>query len=74
MNGLQDSASGIVDFPGEAVRVEATERGRRLWVAGLQEDLVRCYREAILPSEAGLSWAVAGREVGLTAYGRYPGG
>ncbi|MGD2174884.1 MAG: Gfo/Idh/MocA family oxidoreductase [Candidatus Brocadiaceae bacterium] len=74
MNGLQDSAPGIIDFPGEMMRVEDAEPARRLWVAGLQEDLVRCYREAILPSEAGLSWAVAGRELDLTGYSRYPGG
>jgi predicted dehydrogenase len=73
-NGAQDSAGAPTDFPREQVRVKGEPPQRLVWVAGLAEALRQCYAGGVLPSEAGLSWARAGRPVDLRAYRHFPGG
>jgi len=58
------SAGGIRPFPRERIREEAVGGGDRLlWVEGLEEALLSCYRAWALPSEQGIPWAEAGRTV-----------
>jgi predicted dehydrogenase len=72
-NGAQDSAGAPVDFPRELVHVKGESPQRLVWVAGLAEALRQCYAAGVLPSEAGLSWACAGRLVDLRGYRYFPG-
>ena len=72
VNGIHESMPDACEFPAGMVRHEIGPE--RLAVDGLAETLSRCYREALLPSETGASWAVAGRRVSLAGYRWYPGG
>ena len=72
VNGMHDSVSEVTCFPSSLVRREGAPE--RLFVAGLDDLLVRCYENGILPSEAGVEWAVAGRTVDLAGYRHFPGG
>jgi predicted dehydrogenase len=76
INGMQESAPGIVDFPAALLRREEGPAGGRVWVEGLDDVLERCYAEGALPSEsqAGVGWARAGRATDLSRYGFFPGG
>ena len=70
-------ANGVLESVGEIPTVPADIRRRaaepdRFWIAGLDDDFQRCYDRALLPSEAGVSWAVAGRTVDLDGYERFP--
>lgn len=71
MNGMQESVSAIIDFPDSQIHTDR-EYGRR-WAKDLLQELESCYRRGILPSEAGLEWAVSGRPVNLGNYRRFPG-
>ena len=56
---IQESASPIVNFPQELVRLD----GDLTWVDGLGETLLDCYKRGILPAERPTcGWAVAGKE------------
>lgn len=72
VNGMHDSVSGVTSFPSSFVRRQGAPE--RLFVAGLDEMLLGCYKKRILPSEAGVEWAVAGRTVDLAGYHHFPGG
>lgn len=72
MNGMQDSASAIIDF--KTSMIDSGPVCRRLWVKNLLEELEDCYRRNLLPSEAGLNWAESGKRVDLVNYRYYPGG
>lgn len=74
VNGLHDSAGDPVDFPTGRVRVQGERAERLTWVEGLQEEMLACYRNNVLPSEMGLDWACGGRTVDLRDYGEFPGG
>ena len=57
---MHESAREIVRFPG------VLRRGRpddRVQVVRLEDELRRCYRSGVLPSEIGCPWAAAGRRV-----------
>ncbi|HNQ22854.1 MAG TPA: Gfo/Idh/MocA family oxidoreductase [Phycisphaerae bacterium] len=73
-NGAQDSAGAPVDFPRELVHVKGESPKRLTWVAGLDDVLRRCYAAGVLPSEAQVAWARAGRRIDLRGYRRFPGG
>ena len=73
-NGAQDSAGAPIDFPRELLRVKGTAPRRLVWVDGLAEVLRECYVAGVLPSEAGIAWARAGRLVELRGYRYFPGG
>ncbi len=62
---MQESTPAIVEFPEEIVR-----RGEPLsngeignYVEDLVAQLVDCYERGVLPAEAGLGWARAGKEI-----------
>jgi predicted dehydrogenase len=63
VNGAHDSAE-IVDFPTAMVSRDSARRS----VAGLDEELERCYAAEKLPSELGSPWARPGRVVILAGY------
>jgi len=71
INGIQDSLSGITDFPKDMIEKESkTSRN----VRGLENLLARCYQNNTLPSEAGLTWSKRGKRIDLHTYAYFPGG
>jgi hypothetical protein len=60
VNAMHESAPEIVSFP---PKVRRGFPDHRVHVVGLDEDLLRCYRSWVLPSEIGCAWAAAGRHV-----------
>jgi predicted dehydrogenase len=72
VNAVYESAPEAARFPEGLLR--GASDPERVFVAGLGETLQRCYRNATLPSEAGVGWAVPGASVGLTDYLWFPGG
>lgn len=72
MNGMQDSAPGIAEFPAELVSRQGEEGARVTVVRDLDTVLIRAYEEGRLPAEMGVPWAVPGRSLELRAYARFP--
>ncbi|MBN2206808.1 MAG: Gfo/Idh/MocA family oxidoreductase [Candidatus Aminicenantes bacterium] len=68
INGMQDSAPEIVDFPDALRRREETPTGGRIWVEGLDEVFERCYAEGALPSEIepAVAWTRPGHLITLS--------
>lgn len=71
INGIQESISGIINFPDSMI--DTTQKNERN-VLGLENMLARCYADNILPSEAGLNWAREGKRIKLDSYSYFPGG
>lgn len=67
INGMQKSVSEIAEFPEELVIHGELkwngELGPGNYVMGLVDQMLDCFYKAVLPAEAGLSWAKAGRIV-----------
>ena len=57
---MHESASEIVRFPALLRRGRPDER---VHVVSLEDELLRCYRASVLPSEIGCPWAEPGRRV-----------
>lgn len=72
MNGIQESAPAILDFPDSKIISEP--EFNRSWAQDLLQELGDCYDRGMLPSEAGLSWARPGKDVDLRNYHYFPGG
>ena len=72
MNGMQESAPEIRTLPESLIHRDADEK--RWFGKGLDQELYDCYVKGILPSEAKLSWACAGKRVNLENYRHFPGG
>lgn len=72
INGMHESVAEILLFPSAIVRSETSPD--RVCVPGLDDILLRSYRDKTLPAEMGASWAVAGRAVSLIDYHAFPGG
>ncbi len=72
VNGMHDSMTAALTFPPALVRREGEPERR--FVPGLEDVLLRCYYESRLPSEAGVPWAAAGRDVSLIDYRNFPDG
>jgi len=72
MNGMQESASTIIDFPES--KIKSDPESSRSWVKDLLQELQDCYKRGILPSEAHLDWARPGKKVDLSDYHRFPEG
>jgi hypothetical protein len=71
VNAMHDSVPDIVPFPSDLVVPRDDDR---LSVPGLDDDLLRCYERWSLPSEIGVSWARAGRNISVANYADFPGG
>lgn len=67
LNAAQESAPEIVGFPPGLVRREGEPGRDRLRVEGLDEALAEAYEKERLPSEMGVPWARAGREIAVQA-------
>jgi hypothetical protein len=72
LDGLQDAAPDIAEFPARLVRTEPTPAGGRLWVEGLDKILFRCYEEGRLPSELGAPWSGKAGRIDLRNYRQFP--
>jgi predicted dehydrogenase len=72
VNGMHDSVPDIPEFPRALVRPAPDPD--RIYVAGLDDLLLQCYRTGLLPGEAGAPWGIAGRIIELAGYRRFPGG
>lgn len=72
MNGMQESAPEIRALPESLIHRDTDEK--RWFAKGLDRSLYECYVKAILPSEAKLSWACAGKQFNLEHYRYFPGG
>jgi len=70
VNGLHESVPVPTVFPADLVERVHAQGVRR--VAGLRDALLACYSRALLPAEAGMPWARAGRLVDLAGYRSYP--
>jgi predicted dehydrogenase len=71
VDAMHESAPQIVPFPAALRRGLPEER---VHVIRLDEELLRCYRSWVLPSEMGCRWAVPGRRVLPTWPALYGGG
>jgi len=60
VNAMHESAPTIVPFPARLRRGRPDER---VHVVRLDDELLRCYRSGVMPSEVGCPWAVPGRRV-----------
>jgi predicted dehydrogenase len=72
MNGMQESAPEIITLPESLICRDPDEK--RWFGKGLDQELYDCYVKGILPSEAKLSWAWAGKRINLDNYRHFPGG
>ncbi|MCX6561585.1 MAG: Gfo/Idh/MocA family oxidoreductase [Candidatus Aminicenantes bacterium] len=73
IDGMQDSAGTVVDFPAGLRRESANTASSWVWIEGLDEALAAGFEASRLPSELGLPWARPGRPVDLTDYREFPG-
>ena len=71
IDAIQRSVPEIPDFPDALRRYD--EQKEVVWIDGLFELMNDCYRQGILPSEAGAGWAVKGKQIEVSADG-YPDG
>jgi hypothetical protein len=60
VGAMHESAADIVSLPTTLLR---NAGGNHVTVAGLGDDLLRCYESSALPSEIGCTWARPGRPV-----------
>jgi len=67
MNGLQESAR-IVEFERSMVKVDEKDGDRLTWVPGLGNVLTLCYKQGLLPAEAGIPWSQPGKTIDLRSY------
>ncbi len=72
INGMQDSAGEVVEFPAALKRESPNGASSWTWVEGLDEALEEGFRSSRLPSEMGLPWARPGRTVDLADYRQFP--
>lgn len=74
VDGAQESVPAVATFPDSLIKKEG-EQNPLTFVEGLQGVMAHCYDQGILPAEHGaVTWARAGRLVGLRGYAYYPGG
>ena len=72
MNGMQESASGITEFPASLVSIEGEGDTKLTVVEGLADTLAHCYETGCLPAETDAPWATAGRVLDLRGYSSFP--
>lgn len=72
VNGAQE-ASVITPFPAGAVKVKEDD-GKTTYAEGLCQAFSECYEKNMLPSEAGIPWAVKAGKADLRGYRCFPSG
>ncbi|MFW5986372.1 MAG: Gfo/Idh/MocA family protein [Halanaerobiales bacterium] len=72
INGMQEVAQ-VIDFPDELIKKKRHENGLEIanYVQGLEQVMLECYRNWQLPHEAGVEWAVPGKEIDLKNYSHF---
>jgi predicted dehydrogenase len=62
VNGIQEVGT-IQPFPGVLIKHQVNDQGEAdgVYVEGLNQALMACYEEWLLPHEAGIPWAQAGK-------------
>jgi hypothetical protein len=73
VNGLQDSAPGVIEIPAALRAEERAGASEWMRIRGLDDEWERSFEARLLPSETGVSWARAGRIVDLSGYGDFTG-
>jgi predicted dehydrogenase len=73
INGAQESAPAIIQFPDSLVHTKPRDGDPLLYIEGLENLLDNCCRANVLPSESGQAgWAAAGRVIDLRNYDHFP--
>jgi len=72
MNGMQESASPITDFPENLIETKGESGKRFTYVSGLDTALTRAFETNSLPGEMGVPWAVGGKPFELQNYTDFP--
>ena len=73
VNGAHDSMPDVTPFPDSLITLRGEPPHRIRAVRGLEDALIQCYDQAILPSEHGdLAWSTPGRTIDLTSYDAFP--
>lgn len=72
INGFQESAAAIVDFPARLQEREGEPGSRFIFTRGLEEAFVQCHESGLLPSEMRIPWSRPAVEVSLDDYQSYP--
>jgi predicted dehydrogenase len=73
INGAQESMPDIVDFPESQMEITGQIGNRKIKVKGLNELLILCYSENLLPSELGIIWSKKGKKINLKDYRYFSG-
>ncbi len=73
MNGVQESAPKIVDFPRSLITRVQLSGGEARCVKGLEDVFQDCFAQGVLPNELGVPWSKNGREINLINYHWFPG-
>lgn len=71
-NGMQESMPKIVNFPNKLVREKDVRGNKLIYIEGLENDFIQCFKENALPNELELGWSERGKEIALTDYTYYP--
>lgn len=73
VNGAQESAEEIKNFPDTLIQHTSSDDDDLIWVNGLQEIMETCYEKGTLPSENdNTAWAHKGKIINLRNYRAYP--
>lgn len=73
LNGAHESSGGVHEIPGEHVsRTHDDPKGPRAVIAGVNDAIARCAKEAKLFSDIGCPWAVRTQPFELTGYKCFP--
>ncbi|MCJ7613067.1 MAG: gfo/Idh/MocA family oxidoreductase, partial [Candidatus Aminicenantes bacterium] len=72
INGFQESAASIIDFPARLLERQGRPGSRLIFTRGLEEAFVLCNESGLLPSEMHIAWSRPAVEVSLDDYQSYP--
>ncbi|UCG27098.1 MAG: Gfo/Idh/MocA family oxidoreductase [Bacteroidales bacterium] len=72
VNGIQESVKQITDIP--PALTQSDKHRQRRWIAGIDNLLLDCYGNNVLPHEKEVSWSRPGRNIDLRNYNWFPGG
>ncbi|MCR8631519.1 Gfo/Idh/MocA family protein [Paenibacillus radicis (ex Xue et al. 2023)] len=71
VNAMMEAIPEVPGFPKALVGLD--EETNAVWVDGLEDVLKNCFEQGVLPSEAGIPWAVPARTADLTDYRIFKG-
>jgi len=62
----------IGSFPKELVGEKDLHGNKLVYVEGLEDDLILCFKDNVLPNELELGWSERGKKITLKNYAVYP--